>query len=186
MKWILAAFVIFMASIANANDGKALPMDVFGIVVGSPINIPKCAEDNGVGTNKECWYRNSYTADGDVEIATPRSAPLPSWVRRISVQIIDGNVEGIQIYTMGSDVQQDVLQALLAKYGKPTELDHKDMQTLGGATFKSVSAYWQSGSIAVLFSGVDNNIDNGVVRIVTPKWLTHMREINSGANETQM
>lgn len=188
MKVTLAILAIFTAcvSVVFAGEGKPLPADVFGITVGVPISIPQCVSDNGVGTEKECWYRNSYTATGSVEVATPLNAPLPAWVRDISVQIIDEKVEGVQVYTMGSKVQQDVLHALVAKYGKPTELGHKDMQTLGGATFQSVSAYWQSESIAILFSGVDDSINNGVVRIVTPKWLAHMREIGSGANETQM
>ena len=188
MKGILAALVIFAActSAAFAEGGKPLPMAVFGVTVGAPISIQKCATDSGVGTDKECWYRNPYTAKDSVDVATPLGAPLPMWVRRISVQIIDGKVEGVHIYTMGADAQQVALRALVAKYGEPNSLSHNDVQTVGGAVLQSIKAYWQTGNVAILFTGIDDNINNGFVRVVTPKWLAHMREVNSGDGETAM
>ena len=135
-------------SIAKAKAAK-IDLGVFGITLGEPVRLPKCAMDIGTAMNippqQSCLLDLSGGITGDIlnltEMLIPGAAKqakltdtnemtvrldsdhCPDWVveaRRATVLLHDGVVVAIAVNTRGRSVEKAVNAELNSKYGPPT------------------------------------------------------------------
>lgn len=154
-------------------------MQVFGIALAHPLAIPECsaATVRSVCFDRAGIYRGIGARGSCDPITTAQVAvrfpplELPVYVRDSSVlaEVIDGQVESLTFYTTGVTNQGQVLDELIAKFGKPTSSSTRPMQTRGGAKFDSAVAIWSLPGVGVSFAGTIGSVDRGVVIISTPK-----------------
>lgn len=161
--------------------GFALAVDFSGVAMGQPLSMPECEAGRFPGSYafqfdlavKPCW-KHSY---GD------RGKPLPSetmfsigfiaekyppGVRSSELLIVNGKVEGVTVFTTGLDSQDEILEALTAKFGKPTALERTKSQNRMGAEFMGIVATWKLPNVAATFVGIGSRIDGGIVVVRTP------------------
>jgi hypothetical protein len=86
-------------------------------------------------------------------------------------RIVDGNLEGLSLNTMGVQTQARDLGMLIDKYGNPTKSDQATLQNEHGARFQSVSAEWEIDDIVVSYESAHNRFDSGLLHIDTVKGL---------------
>lgn len=149
----------------------------FGIPLGAPFTISECKKDkfgySGV-TDQLCFERLTNKKDsaaivnGTVRLRFPlKESPEIVKGGVIIAQIIDGNIEGTGFNTWGIRNQDEVLNALKAKYGEPSVLEPSTVQTAAGASFQMIKAVWNTDAIDVTFQGTTSSIDSGLVNIDT-------------------
>ncbi|MEQ1605406.1 MAG: hypothetical protein ABL999_11125 [Pyrinomonadaceae bacterium] len=167
------------------QPAPAPDLSVFGIKLGSPLELPEC---RGFKTFDE------YEIEKPMRLTEIRcfqfgpfksmdeSKPVYRWVvfpfaekiiiakdGYVTVTIMDGKVEGLSFKTAGVDSDSVVLSDLKAKYGAPSSIVPAKVQNRMGATFDKVTAVWQFSNLIVGFESVQTSINEGLVIIDTPK-----------------
>ena len=164
---------------------KTADSTVFGLRLSERFSLPECTHlkkselylgnDTVVcferliaSSEKGKW--KSPIVDETVTIRFPFGrGPALSSSDRISGQIVDGNLESIGFNTLGLTVQGATLGALKAKYGEPTKTAEETKQNALGATFDSQVAVWEFENLTVIFQGMTDRIDSGLVNVDTKK-----------------
>ena len=166
---------------------------VFGIQLMAPINIPECQISPTVLKHPDIYKRNSFfdrysysstticyerigSRGGSNEPLSNEAVNVqfpfkqePQWDTAVSVELINGRVEGVSFSTHGVATQQLVLSSLEQKFGKPTSLTTVSKQNGFGAKFDVISASWSlSSKITVTFEGAATRIDAGTVSVSSP------------------
>lgn len=151
---------------------------VFGIEVGKPLSAPECQKGRWgfaeAPTSGMCWTGSESTTEsplGAVRSAHFKFAPdaQPQIAINVEATLIDGNVERVEFQTLGTLAIPVVMDALRAKYGKPSAEKKVPVQNRMGATFESVEAEWLRGGLSIVYLGVTHQIDRGVVTIDTKR-----------------
>ena len=112
----------------------------------------------------------------------------PNYLKSFSVGVIDDNVENIVIVTNGFSVQDEVLNALISKYGSPKTLDKIPVQNVFNAQYLNYRALWTFPDLTVVFDGTHQDINWGRVEVFSPKYDKFMKEweIKSKANKLKL
>jgi len=157
----------------------------FGIGFGVPLRLPECSYNPRVPgfynltQDRACYEKGSWAATmsdynligdnrTDVQLVFPENdAPNigSSWF----AMIIDGNVEGLLVGTVGLSGKDIYLQRLKEKWGAPTTIDQKQVQTGGGATYDTFTAIWNGPNYTVNFLPLAGSVDKGQVQILTKR-----------------
>ncbi len=204
MRKILFLSAVLISGVAYS----APPTDFMGLTIGASFNLPECSW-NGTGalatydywfnqSVKPCWEHNileSHPGDPLDTTGTfkvnflPAKQYSPSGVDpdSVSVIVVNGKISGMTALTGGYKVQDDLLQLLSEKYGKPTKETTSQVHNAMGAKFSDVNAKWIKPDVIIEFAGIVSQIDSGVITILNPAALQfeaneeEKRKENSGS-----
>ncbi len=148
------------AALMQAQSALAEDVSLFGVTVGKPIGVPECSRDHVVPSPDQCHFpATSVTAEGPGvwradHLTLFGPGRQPSWVRLLHIftDSSSGVVVRVRIVTNGLDGQDDALQALTQKFGKPTSLDAAVATNRLRGAVKVRSARWDDGTRAPLSS----------------------------------
>lgn len=79
----------------------------------------------------------------------------------------DDLLVGVRFYTFGVHTQSLAFEQLKQKYGEPISFTRREVQSTNGTKIEAISAQWRSKTIVVVFEGVIDRIDLGLVTIET-------------------
>jgi hypothetical protein len=153
---------------------------VFGIALGQPLAVPECPK-YGSGLFLDYGYSadTCYQRTAEKAVCAPllegyagihfKILSLPTWSSQseITARIVSGRVEGIRIYTTGISGQDEAIEELTQKYGKPSSTLNTDVQNRMGAKFVSLNASWTVGDLEIVLIGTAGRLDEGQVEIAT-------------------
>lgn len=177
-----------------ATQSKEAATTVFGMHLGEKLSLPECKrlkqppsqplsgyEDYPVGyPSMHCFERSdAATTKPDAPLGTTTvSVFFPVGeepqiggfgVLFISGWVIEGNLETVDIRTFGVDCQDGALAQLKEKYGEPSSLREENKQNRMGAVFTAHVADWQFTNLTVSFHGIDEELNEGHILIMTNK-----------------
>lgn len=167
---------LLIASIAcAATTAWAASLDdtltIAGVItIGQPLSIPECHSKAPVGTadfggGTVCAITDEELGE-DFKTVWFRGEPPPiGFHMRVSVH--NGVVTGASLETLGVKDQEDVLDRLKAKYGRPSLLEHRTLQNAFGVRVNSYYAEWEEREVYVQFDGVTDRFDRGWVMVET-------------------
>jgi hypothetical protein len=181
----IVTFVAVVATTAFAQSKAAPSMTVFGLELGAPFTVPECSllklgrKDYIYAENDKtvCYELNFVRSKSD-----PRSMPVTDGSVKLrfpmdqavigismSAGIVKGNLEAIDIGTLGISDQDAVLGALEKKYGTPPSLTAGSVQNAMGAQFPTILAVWHFNEpdLTIVYKSVDQRIDRGSISIQT-------------------
>lgn len=164
---------------AAAQEGR----DFLGISLGATPPHECAIEDLGFNmrvysvtdSTFPCWESpgGSPTGQGlpssasySIQILTEPSSK-PDGVGRVMAEAINGKVESISVTTKGFTHQDSILQALIAKYGKPDQIDRVPVVTGAGAKFEQIRAIWSGENFHLQFFGLLDTISEGYITVRT-------------------
>jgi hypothetical protein len=160
------------------------PADFLGLQIGKPLTLPECESERIGGkilmyvrdyqiANKPCFKKGSWpdkVIDPRFERFDLVLEELPPGVHhdRDKVEIVDGNVEGFVLGTVG-DYQAETLEALTVKFGQPTSSKVEKVKNRMGAEFDSIVAKWEFDNLTVTFDGLAFSVTEGLIVVQTVK-----------------
>ncbi len=167
--------VALAAAFAATTSVYAAPVPtVLGIQVGSPPALPECPRNTSGGYDIvpipfDCWALDRDIKDTRWLWLSDTTEAHAEFAKQPISLIMDGdNVAEIVIRTTGIESQQDALQALVAKFGKPTHYNVERLQNRMGARFVGVRVTWARPDVHVYFDSTSDDLDNGLIDIETP------------------
>jgi hypothetical protein len=174
-----------------ASQSKKADTTVFGMHLGEKLSLPECKR-----MKKPIIQYDEYYADGDPQMqcfkrddaaTTKPDAPLGTTAVSVyfpvseepqiggfgasfvSGWVIEGNLETVDIETIGVHCQDGALAQLKEKYGEPSSLREENQQNRMGAVFTAHVANWQFTNLTVSFHGIEEELDEGHILIMTNK-----------------
>jgi hypothetical protein len=172
LKWFVA--LILSATFAAPAFSQSVVM--FGeIAIGQPLTLAPCPPGYEVSVHPLC-----YTGAGrsKVFIEFPHSQ-APTYIGSVPpvLQLKDGRVVGMDIYTNGVIGQESVYSDLLEKFGPPLRKTISSVKTIAGASHKSIYASWAVGDVTITLNGTLSTVTSGAVSISLPE-AREVRESN--------
>lgn len=184
-----ASVIVGLAvAVLSTSASASPPMDFLGIGLGQPLTVAECPlEDSRFASFtrykiyvdpalRPCF--KSRTAPGQGLSSLPGGTgtlnlelgAVPHVIDGTfaTVTLVNGAPEKITAFTRGHAVQDQALELLIQKYGKPTELKTEEVQNRMGATFGAMHAEWKLDGLSVLFFGIGTKIDTGYIVVSTP------------------
>jgi hypothetical protein len=167
--------------VASGVEAQTLP-SLYGIQLGEPLAVPECEMHQSIGgwrqvgaIRAQCFERGSNGAPGSpppsegfVFVHWPALAGPQITKERVSVSLLDGVVQRIEVFTSGEPVQELAMEQLHAKFGRPSNSSTVPMQNRLGARFEALSANWNlSDGVAVQFIGIGGILDRGSLVLAT-------------------
>lgn len=142
---------ILLCSMSLASWSQ-VPMEVKGVPIGAnseqviaKLDNPKCFANDDEGPAES--YCMSINQPGDMALWNDSFAGKPS---AIVYHMIADQVGEVTVAGLRADEYEELLSALIAKYGRPS-LAHPKVQTKGGATFENTVATWTLGKDEIVF-----------------------------------
>lgn len=137
---------------------------------------PKTGRSYSPRTENICYEKlsstktNSYNeaVDGSVMIRFPFSSK-PSIVSGGVVvgQMIEGRLEGLGFNTRGIHNQDEVIAALISRFGSPSSYKKRMAQNNAGASFEVFDAVWSTANLVITYQSATRTFDVGLVNINT-------------------
>jgi hypothetical protein len=161
---MLSVFLVTLASAAQAAP------TVLGVEVGAPMTLPRCDLSHSLIVKEDCQTAAAHGANLEIVLsdATTRQA---SFVRHAEAMVDDqAVVTALIVRTTGVYSQDEVMRALIAKFGRPQahRIDRpRDRLT---STFKGVRARWERDGLIVTFDSAVGGLDDGEVAVMTPAY----------------
>jgi len=165
---------------------KAAPTTkFFALTVGSPFTLPEClkralATPTYVpGEPHWCWKDPDgkpksvdpapEPVNEDVLVHyPPDDAPVYNISSGLSCRVENGKLQRITFHTNGTRATDEVTEALISLYGKPTKQLPVTVENNVGDPFQSVNSTWLYRDLAVEYRAVDGDLSLGTVWIETP------------------
>jgi hypothetical protein len=181
----IVALAALVATTALAQN-QAPSMTVFGLELGAPFTVPECSllklgrkdyiyAENDKTVCYELNFVHSKTdprstmpvTDGSVKLRFPLDQAVIG--TSMSAGIVKGNLEAIDIGTLGISDQDVILNVLEKKYGTPPSLTAGSVQNAMGAQFSTILAVWHFSEpdLTIVYKSVDQRIDRGSISIQT-------------------
>ena len=204
--WPSAVLAIaFVLPALNAGVGAQTPDEsrsaslttIFGLRLGEPLSIAECPRHRlSNGSFSELTYdpdphQICYEPDIQLRDAPWRRGGFNFPIDRIPLImqghygftiIIDGRLEGVEIDTLDHTNTDAIIGELTQKYGPPTSVE-RDREDIGGVPVPDVVATWRRRSVTVEYRSVDQSLDHGALRVMTPRYenlrVAHEREANA-------
>ncbi len=177
-RFMLGCFAMAAATSASAAD-------FIGIELGKPLDMVRCVtfsySDPAVylkpGYGKQpiypCWVPQADKRDTVVRATGMYvvivQADVPEGISMLMPILFDGSAEVVVADTRGLAVQEGLATALAKKFGEPTKHSVEHRSNAFGATFPSIKAEWLLPDARVEFNGVNGNVKNGRITIMTPR-----------------
>lgn len=178
------AVALLVGAVQSAEADNA-EQSVFGVRLGEPLSLPECSFTKKYGRVSydipsfrdpppDCWKRNYFGTPGvplegnETVVLQFQSLPFGFEADTPSAKLIDGRVEKFTFSTQGS-AQEDVFQALVQKYGRPTSHKVEQLQNRMGASFASISAHWEFPNLSVMYLGLGSTVEKGILVIASSK-----------------
>jgi hypothetical protein len=150
----------------QAHPWSAEPTSFFGVQFGSPISqsLPECPKEvvygvvryNSYGITASCYEDNG--GGWEIEHVEPMRPAL--------VEAIDGRVSFISA-TFSTADSETVMNALLAKFGKPTESAVTTLQNASGAKFDRTTLRWEGKDVWIIYRSIGSRSDEGLLTVST-------------------
>lgn len=180
----ISLIVVLVAQTAKADERHA---SLFGISLGEPLNMPACEMPAGASTISRPTPSSTLCAvqrpsrPERIEIYFAKDEHpdfVPGIERKFYATVRDGSVQKVQTFTTGLASQEQVLEMLNSKFGKPALLRHIEAQNLMGAKFDTIDARWNVGTDVVSFIGA-MAADGGSIEVETAEQAALDRGENS-------
>jgi hypothetical protein len=178
---VLSLTFAFSQEPKTLSSSAAPDTKVFGLQIGAELTLPEC-ERIKIGSaftyseSQQRWCYERIDRNGMLSLneAILIKFPLNEWPRIVNGlslvgQLIDGRLEGVGFNTFGLKAAPDVLQKLTEKYGSPSDSERYEVQNRLGAKFTTVRAIWNFSNLVVVFRGLSDSLDTGLVNIDTPR-----------------
>lgn len=188
MNKILVTVLAAMTAAAHAE-----PVTVYGLTLGQPLGLQKCAP--GART-VVCYSRMSRNpvelVDENLIVDFPAGqAPEMASGGNVAAWVVDGKVQRVTWWTTGVTLQQEHLAKLEAKFGPAGLVERKRAVTRFGVEFPVIEATWGlPDGVVVTFTGAFDRADRGRVEVSTPEGLAAFRRgmdaINARSSGTKL
>ncbi|MFJ1470128.1 hypothetical protein QPK29_020650 [Massilia sp. YIM B02787] len=152
--------------------------NVFGLEIGKPATLPVCqytAAGKYAGVQPSLCIEREVDSERFGNYSARRIhfpvAETPNWFYNDSIVsgYIDGKLENVYVNTSGYSSKDQALEALVKKYGKPTDIFEQEAQNEAGARYKVFNYKWVLPGLYVEFWPVQStSLDVGIIRIETP------------------
>lgn len=166
--------IAILVLVLFAGSASAADMTVFGLPLGAPLTVSECERHKFSpypyipSMSGPCFER--VTGNPYFWIKYPPSqSPKLAFLGAVVATVIDGNLEGVHFSTMGNRNGDIVFAELVKKYGEPTTLERRPVQTRAGAKLETINAEWKLDDLRVTFEETTDRIDRGMVMIHTMK-----------------
>ena len=161
--------ILSLVATVVAGAAKAEAPPVLGMQLGKPLALPQCEHDVIVAA--VCQRTDLPGPDAGVWwIRVPIGGTTPGFIQAPDagcVGVKDGVVNEIVLWTSGVDGQDQALELLSEKFGKPTSLTRRSVQNRMGAKFEAIAAFWARPGYEITLDGVGHDLDGGTVTIET-------------------
>jgi len=170
---------------AMASAVSAFATDFIGLELGKPLDMVRCVTfsyaDPAVylkpGYGKQpvypCWVPSADKSDKVVRstgmYVVIVQTDVPEGVSMLMPILFDGSIEVVVAETRGLAVQEELVAALVRKFGEPTKRTVEHPSNAFGATFPSINAEWVLPDARVEFSGVKGSVKNGRITVMTTR-----------------
>lgn len=157
------AFVLFLILSQQAAAETFMGIDLDG-----KLSLTACTSAHFSPSNRELCRRQSTDhpwGSTSIYVAVPL-AYLPFGPDML-VSVIEERPAELYVTTTGHGSQQQILNDLTGKFGKPQTITKRPHQNLFGATFAGIHAVWNKGETKIEFKGIEDEINRGSVTIKT-------------------
>ena len=150
-----------------------IPAALFGIEIGKPFPLPQCEvhQDYPIPSNRppagsdSCGVKPYSAFDDAIEIHFAHGWP-PYLGGPVKAYLQDGLVTRVEFETRGIVAQEELLELLSQKFGRPTQQDATPVNTEVGATYNVLTASWRFADDSVLkLLGASGTIRSGLVQL---------------------
>lgn len=171
---IVCGVAVLAGGAVQGKPKEAQLVTIAGYPLGEPFSMAACPKDRFGGTDfshiaKACWTSTEPRSKGPDET---RQVWWPAGKIPLGyamwVDVRNGRLEAVEFATTGADDQATVMAQLINKFGAATSLTRERVQNALGAQFDRLLAIWESPQVYVEFHGMEDQIDQGNVRIETP------------------
>jgi len=160
-----ALLALALGGAAHASDMET----IFGLPIGKPVALQHCEVNFGIVRNRPCIEkRASPSAFTFVHIPYAETPPILK-KSEFLVRELDGELSAVHFTTAGILNQDRDLQDLKAKFGQPSTITMREVKNKLGATLETFLATWQTSTLMITYDPAPHTLDEGVVRIETPK-----------------
>ncbi|PKH71821.1 hypothetical protein CXF96_16675 [Stenotrophomonas sp. Betaine-02u-21] len=195
MKRMSCAFALSFLSVGGtalsqnvAWDGQMAPLrerareEFMGITLGDGL-FRECPVDGRISyrptyrldsTDGPCWMApsmqpGSITQPQEYEYLPVhvRDGKRPTGTRAVQVTVSGGRINAVHVSTDGFRHQGALFGQLKEKYGDPTSFETREMISGTGGKFDALSARWEKPNLHVTFSGLADQIDQGLISVYT-------------------
>jgi hypothetical protein len=172
IKCILFLFSTLIFSSAQAQDESV----IFGDVeLGKPLRVEKCLKKYDLYSSTK---NNCIDDFNNLHFPTDERPKWLQWGRyanySVEVKMFNDVVGAVEMTTSGSSVQNEVLQILTNKYGKPDLNQLSEKSNAYGAKMNSIEASWNKNNLLVYFSGV-TAVNSGRITISTKEYIDYVK-----------
>jgi len=156
----------FLATLAGA--AYAAPT-VLGVEVGAPMTLPRCDLSSSLVVKEDCQTPAAHGGNVEIVLSDATTAHA-GFVRRAEAVVEDDMVSALIVRTSGVYSQDDVMHALIAKFGKPQAYRVDRPRNRMTSTFKGLRARWERDGLIVTFDSAVGSLDSGELDIMTPAY----------------
>jgi len=160
-------------------------MDVFGIELRKPLNLPMCAGDYVgskfiSGRNEQtCYLPDPNHLGGTAGYTVELHKTFPTYLanNKILVEVLDGKVVGVYLNTSGIKTQNVLMKVLKDKIGEPTAHHARSVLNRQGVAISTFTSTWNLNNIYVEFDPVKASLEEGIVWIATQEERMRKEEV---------
>lgn len=171
----LTALAIGVAVISGQAFAQSdTPITVFGFRLGEPHGLDACRMSGTYPVRPPEGACLNWPTAGVNRAALPqvlfsvKEAPVFVSGMELTLELIDGKVEGITFYTAGLSTEALVMRAMVDKFGPPVRTIENEVQTRAGAKFDAAIRIWKPPGASVMFAPAVGSISMGMVSVSTP------------------
>lgn len=150
---------------------------LFGMEIGKSLDFPVCIKNATDVICQENYGKNPEIPWDTFTVRYPYGTS-PEIVAGLSVtvRVFDGKVVGFVFETMGLGSQENDLNLLSKKYGKPTLVHYEDVENLAGGKFRALLAKWEFSDLSVKLDSVALDARTGHVTVLSSQGQILQRE----------
>lgn len=181
----IGAFTLIahLSLVVPALAVTAAAPSLYGVTIGKPLGLPRCADDpiSKGRAERMCWWSSNGAdqPEGDLDISFGPTFPVYLYSNLLMVKVTDGVVARIAVTTDGAEVQQVISNLLKQKFGAPSATRVRQLQNGFGARYNVLSQRWTFKTGADLrYEGTLDDIERGSIIMRGP---TEIRNDNAAA-----
>jgi hypothetical protein len=163
MKTKLIAVALSILSTASLADDPNL----FNVTLGRSIeSYPRCFSPDGEG--KICVHGTKHQRGDEYWVNMELRPERPKYLKtNLTVTVKADTIIEIMVDTHGVRFQDEIMEYLSRKYGKPTSLRTRRVQNGFGAQFDVIEASWAlaPSNAAVTYIGATDSLNEGYIAI---------------------
>ena len=157
-----AILLLLVGSAAVAQDAS-----LFGVALGTPLESFHSCGPPPSSSSTICMQDEPMGDRRAIELHPDHPLGLKS---HLLARFSDARIASVAVITTGADYQDALLTRLIARYGKPSELQRTPLQNVFGMQIDGIDATWllrstSKGPIiaSVVFKGIDGSIESGYI-----------------------